>query len=114
MVTATILFALAAVGGAVMAALRLGGRELPPIALALLHGALAAAGLITLIVTIVGNVVPTLAVAALIGFIIAALGGFTLLFLFHLKQKALPIPVMLVHAGVAVISFILLLVVLFK
>ncbi|WP_243369953.1 hypothetical protein [Geotalea sp. SG265] len=114
MVTATILFALAAVGGAVMAALRLGGRELPPTGLAMLHGILAAAGLITLIVTIVGNVVPTLAVASLIGFIIAALGGFTLFFLFHLKKRALPIPIMLVHATVAVISFILLLVVLFK
>lgn len=112
--TAAILFAIAAVGGAVMAALRLGGRELPPLGLALLHGALAAAGLITFIVKVVGNVVPTLATVSLVGFIVAALGGFTLFLGFHLKKKALPIPIMLIHATVAVLSFILLLVVLFK
>ena len=112
--TAAILFAIAAAGGAVMAALRLGGRELPPLGLALLHGALAAAGLLTFIVKVVGNVVPTLAMASLVGFVVAALGGFVLFVGFHLKKKALPIPLMLVHATVAVVSFVLLLVVLFK
>lgn len=97
-----------------MAAMRLGGRELPPLGLALLHGALAAAGLITLIITVIANVVPALAMASLIGFVIAALGGFTLFLGFHLKKTALPIPIMLIHATVAVLSFILLLVVLFK
>lgn len=111
---AAILFAIAAAGGAVMAAQRLGGRDLPPLALALLHGALAAAALITLIASVVGNVVPTLATVALVGFIVAAFGGFAMLLLFHLKKRALPIPLMLVHAVVAVLSFVLLLVVLFK
>lgn len=112
--TAAVLFAIAAVGGAIMAALRLGGRELPPLGLVLLHGILAAAGLVTLIMKVIGNVVPTMAMGALVGFVIAALGGFTLFFLFHLKKKALPIPLMLVHATIAVISFVLLLIVLFK
>lgn len=112
--TAAILFAIAAVGGAVMVALRLGGRELPPTWLAIVHGALAAAGLIRLVTTVVGNMVPTLAVLALVGFVAAAVGGMILFLLYHLKKRPLPIPLMLGHGTIAVISFILLLAVLFK
>jgi phosphoribosylglycinamide formyltransferase 2 len=43
------------------------------------------------------------------GAITAALGGFGL-FSFHLRGKALPIPVVVIHAGVAVVAFVLLLV----
>jgi hypothetical protein len=107
--TALILFAIAAAGGIVMAAMRLTGRPTPPFALAIVHGIFAAAGLVTLIVAVAGGS-RGLAVTALIGFIIAALGGLYLLLFFHLKRSALPIPVMLIHAAVAVISFILLLV----
>lgn len=110
---AAILFAIAAVGGAVMAAMRLGGKDRPPTALAIVHGLIAAAGLITLIIAIKGQAVATLAIVAIIGFVIAALGGLILFFRFHLRTAALPIPLMLVHASVAVISFILVLVALF-
>jgi hypothetical protein len=115
MATAAILFAIAAIGGATMAAMRLQGRELPPLWLALVHGGVAAAGLITLIVTVAQmTVVPTTAVVSLIGFILAALGGFALFLLFHMKKKALPINIMLAHATLAVISFVILLIGVFQ
>jgi hypothetical protein len=110
---AALLFTIAALGGAVMAAMRLGGRELPPLWLALLHGAVAAAGLVTLLVAIKGGGVSTIVLVAAGGFFVAALGGLTMFILFHLKKRALPVPLMLGHAGVAVLSFIALLVALF-
>ena len=114
MLTAAILFAVAAIGGAAMAAMRLQGRELPPLWLALLHGVLAASGLGTLIYVVKTTAVPKVALGALAGFLIAALGGFALLLLFHLKKKPLPIPIVLIHGGVAVLSFAALLVGLFQ
>lgn len=92
-----------------MALMRLGGRELPPLGLALVHGLFAAAGLVTLIITLIGHGYTIATIIALIGFIGAALGGFYL-FSLHLKKQALPIPSMIVHGSFAVISFIILLV----
>ncbi|MDQ3820852.1 MAG: hypothetical protein M3362_24640 [Acidobacteriota bacterium] len=109
MTTAVVLFAIAALGGIVMALMRLGGRELPPMGLAVVHGLFAAAGLVTLIITLIGHGYTIATVIALIGFIGAALGGFYL-FSLHLKKQALPIPYVVVHGGFAVISFIILLV----
>lgn len=116
--TALILFAIAAVGGLTMATMRLRGRELPPLGIALLHGTLAAAGLVILIVVVAGATAgsagaSTGAIVALIGFLIAALGGF-FVFSFHLRKKALPIPPMIIHALVAVASFIVLLIVVLR
>ena len=102
MTIALVLFALAALGGVTMAAIRLRGAERPPTALALVHGAGAAAGLIALIVAVMG--VPALrdaAKTALVVFLVAALGGFYL-FAQHMQKKPLPIPVMVVHGLVAV------------
>lgn len=108
---AAVLFAVAAVGGAAMAAMRLQGRELPPLWLALVHGVVAASGLGALIYSIaISATAPKSSLAAAAGFVVAALGGFVLFGFFHLKQKALPIPVMLVHATVAVVSFVVLLI----
>jgi hypothetical protein len=44
MITSVLLFAIAALGGIVMAIMRLGGRELPPMGLAIVHGLFAASG----------------------------------------------------------------------
>lgn len=110
MATAAVLFAIAALGGAVMAAMRLSGKQLPPTGLAILHGVVAAAALVALIAAVTAPGIPGSATAALIGFILAALGGFIMFVGYHLKHRALPIPLMLFHAGVAVISFIVLLV----
>jgi hypothetical protein len=109
MTIALVLFGLAALGGLAMATMRFRGAERPPTGLALAHGAAAAAGLIALIVAVTSASVPSLARTALIVFLVAALGGFYL-FAQHLQKKALPIPVMVIHAGVAVLGFILLLV----
>ena len=108
MTIAAVLFGIAALGGVVMAIMRLTGRELPPMALALVHGLFAASGLVALLVAVIGVNVPTQARIALGGFIVAALGGF-FLFSFHLRRKALPVPVVIVHGLVAVVSFVLLL-----
>jgi hypothetical protein len=109
MTVALVLFALAALGGLYMAIVRFRGADRPPTSVALLHGALAAAGLIALIVAVVEPSAPGHAKAALIVFLIAALGGFYL-FAQHMQKKALPIPVVVAHAVVAVIGFIILLV----
>src|SRR5262249_628014 len=109
MTIALVLFALAAVVGLYMAAVRFRGAERPPTSIALLHGALAASGLIALIVAVVEPSAPAPAKTALIVFLVAAVGGFYL-FSQQMQKKALPIPVMVAHALVAVIGFIILLV----
>ncbi len=105
---AAVLFAIAAVLGVSIAVIRLKGRDLPPMWLALLHGAFAASGLVALALAVLNTGGSDLAKYALIGFVFAALGGF-FLFSFHLRRKALPIPIIGIHAVVAVISFGILL-----
>lgn len=102
------LFAIAAVGGLVLALQRLRDKPLS-MPLALIHGLVAAAALLILLFTVVGSTLPVAATVAVVGFVIAALGGF-FLFSFHLRSQKLPIPVMAVHAVVAVGSFVTLLV----
>jgi hypothetical protein len=109
MVIALVLFGLAALGGVYMAAIRFRGADRPPTGIALVHGAGAAAGLIALIVTVMGSAAPPLARTALIVFIVAAAGGF-FLFAQHMQKKALPIPVVVIHGLVAVTGFVILLV----
>jgi hypothetical protein len=106
MTTALVLFGIAAVGGLVMVTMVLRGAPRPPLALALLHGALAAAGLVALI--LVGPGAPSMARTALVVFLVAALGGFYLIAQ-HLQTKPLPVPVVLIHAAVAVVAFLILL-----
>jgi hypothetical protein len=108
MVVALVLFGIAALGGLVLAGQRLRGAPQPALPVALVHGAVAASGLVVLIIAVVGGAVPPIAKVALIVFLVAALGGF-FLFAHHLQKKALPIPVMVVHALVAVAGFVLLL-----
>ena len=110
MTIALVLFAIAALGGVTMAVMRFRGAERPPTGLALLHGAFAAAGIIVLIVAMLSMPNPAQARTALVLFIVAALGGFYL-FAQHAQKRALPIPVILVHALIAVIGFLILLVI---
>jgi hypothetical protein len=112
MTVAVILFAIAAVGGVLMAAMRFGGRELPPMGLAIVHGLFAAAGLVTLILAVVGANASWAAIVAVIGFVVAALGGF-MLFSYHLRRQALPVNYVVIHGAGAVISFVILLVAVF-
>src|SRR5438034_6958674 len=94
---AAIFFALAALGGLTIAGMRLSGTPRPPIWLAMGHGAIAAAGLLTLIYTAATQPLPTIALAALGFFVLAAAGGATIFVLFHLRAKPLPIPLVLGH-----------------
>ncbi|KFL37915.1 hypothetical protein [Arenimonas donghaensis] len=100
-------FAVAALGGLVLAAHVLRGK-FAPWALSLLHAALGATGLVLLIMLLLQGPV---AKPVLIGFgllVLAALGGFFLA-AYHQRKKLPPKPVVLIHAGVAVAGFLLLL-----
>jgi hypothetical protein len=108
MTVALVLFALAAVGGVVMALQRFRGRPQPTLGIALVHGAAAAAGLVALVWIVAGAEAPSLAQAALGLFLAAALGGFAL-FAMHLRKSALPVWLVAVHGLVAVIAFAALL-----
>ena len=108
--TAVVLFAIAAAGGLTMAGVRTFSNSNPPAWLAMLHGLLAAAGLTLLLFGAFTIGVSTSAVWALILLVIAALGGLFLNLGYQEKRQLLPKPVMYVHALIAVIGFILLIV----
>ena len=109
MQTAAILFACAALGGALMAALRLSGRPYPPLWLAAGHGLIAASGLAVLSYAVLTQAVPFLAQVALGMFLLTAAGGFTLFFGFHQRSQPLPIPFVLGHGALAAASLVVLL-----
>ncbi len=104
------LFALAAVAGATLAYTRIVKKDVN-LPVAVVHGILAATALVLLImaVTKMGGTGLT---AALIVFLIAAVGGFTLLS-FHLRMRPMPVPLVLIHGGVAVAAFVILLITVF-
>ena len=107
MLVALVIFALAAVGGVILAVIRFRGQPYPPLGLALVHGAAAAAGLVALIVAVAPGTASSSATVALVLFLIAAGGGF-FLFFHHLRKVALPIWLVVVHALVAVVAFLTL------
>ena len=107
MTVALVLFALAAVGGIILAVIRFKGQPYPPLGLALVHGAAAAAGLVALIAAVAPGGAPSSATTALVLFLIAAAGGF-FLFFHHLRKVALPLWLVVVHALVAVVAFLIL------
>jgi hypothetical protein len=106
-IIALALFALAAGGGVLLAGLRLKNRALP-MPIALVHGGLAAAGLLLLLVGVVRHHAATPVRVALGLFVVAALGGFYL-FSHHVRGKRLPLGVVGVHGAAAVVAFLLLL-----
>jgi hypothetical protein len=108
MTIALLLFAVAAVGGLVIAVMRFKGKPYPPMGLALVHGAVAAAGLVALIALVARGQGTPRATTSLVLFLVAALGGFGLFF-YHLRKVALPKWLVVVHALVAVVAFLILL-----
>jgi hypothetical protein len=82
--------------------------------LALVHGAVAATGLGLLIYAAVSTVLPGLAIASLVVFVLAALGGATLFLGFHMRRQALPIPFVLGHGLLAATGLVLLLIAYFR
>jgi len=104
----------AALGGLTLAGIRLAGAPRPPTWLALGHGAVAAVGLGLLVYAALGAGVPGLAQVALGVFALAAVGGAGLFLGFHLRERALPIPLVIGHGVVAVTALVLLLISLFR
>jgi TRAP-type C4-dicarboxylate transport system permease large subunit len=109
MTAAAILFAIAALGGMIMAMIRFSGRDYPPAFLAVVHGVFAAAGIVTLFVAALAPGVALTIRIALILFIGAAIGGFALIY-YHAKSRPLPISYVVIHGLVAVVAFIILIV----
>ena len=108
---ALVVFAIAALGGVMLATYVLQGR-LAPWALSLLHAGLGAVGLLLLVYAALTTGISHTALAALVILAVAALGGFYLASI-HLQDKVAPQPVVVIHAGVAVIGFLTLLGVVF-
>ena len=106
--TSSVLFAITALGGVLMAAIRFSGKPHPPSWLAMVHGLLAGAGLTLLAYAYFAATVPAFAALALLLFVVAALGGVVLNLGYHLKDMPLPIWLVVVHAVVAVVAFLLL------
>jgi len=108
LITSTVLLALAAAGGLVMAGIRFMGDRPPPASLAMLHGFLAAAAVTLLLYAAATVGLPGMALVALALFLAAAGGGAILNLSYHWKQLPLPKWLIIVHASAAVAGFALL------
>lgn len=109
MTLALILFIITALGGITLLLLRLMDKQ-TPMALALFHGTLGLAGLIVLAIQVLGGDAPgRLPMAALVLLVLAALGGATV-FSFHLRERAIPLALVLGHAAVAASGIVCLIV----
>lgn len=104
---AIIIFAIAAVGGVFMATKVFSG-QLAPWPLSIVHALLGATGLIMLIMMVLEGSAAGAVTAALGLLVVAALGGFYLASL-HMKQVVAPKNVVIIHAGIAVVGFLILL-----
>lgn len=105
LVYAVAAFAIAAVGGLILASSVLGGK-LAPWPLSLLHAGLGALGLVLVLLSILSGAGGAILTAFVI-LAVAALGGFYLASL-HLKKQIAPKGVVVIHAGAAVAGFLLL------
>lgn len=105
LITAIVIFALAAVGGLIMAVRRFQGKQ-APWPLSILHALLGAAGLVLVLIAVMKGAAGYV-LAALIVLAIAALGGFFLAS-FHARRTLAPKAVVVIHALVAVAGFLLL------
>src|SRR5688500_7831381 len=99
---AAVVLGMAGLGGLALAGIRVSGTPRPPTWMALGHGAVAATGMALLIYAAVSPGIPGLAQVALGIFVLAALGGAGIFAGFHLRQRALPIPLVLGHGLIAV------------
>ena len=105
-----VLFAAVAVVGLTMAIGHFRGRSTPIVPLAVLHGLVAAAGLVWLLMIVVGPDEIGVGVKVALGlFLLAAVGGFILALGYHARKRRLSSRLILVHGGVAVVAFLVLL-----
>jgi hypothetical protein len=106
--TSTILLAITALGGLLMAGIRFSTKANPPAWIAMLHGLLAASGLTLLVYAICTTPVPPTATLALVLFLLAAAGGAVMSLAYKWRQRLLPAWLVFAHATAAVIAFVLL------
>ncbi len=113
---AALLFAFAAAFGMTMAVEHFRGNSPPPLWQVTLHGLFAAGGLLILLLAVVQADMLTavgvrfeLPMWALSGFLVAALGGFSMLY-FHARWKRVPGGLIIGHGLLAVAAFLLMLV----
>lgn len=104
---ALLIFAVAALGGLVLAASVLRGR-MAPWAISIVHALLGATGLVLLLLVVLQGTASGRAAVALGVLALAALGGFYLASI-HLRKQVAPKAVVFIHAGVAVAGFLTLL-----
>lgn len=108
--TAIVLLALTGAGGLLMAGIRFSGRPHPPSAIAMLHGLLAASGVTLLLYAGLTRGLPPVAWGGIALLAAAALGGLILNLGYHWKNIPLPVWLVLVHAAVAVVGLVVLIV----
>jgi hypothetical protein len=107
--TCALLLAVSAVGGATMAVIRFSGKPHPPAWLAMLHGFLSAAAVTLLLYASFTVGLPAMANLAIVLFLVAAAGGAFMNLNYHWKLLPLPKWLVIVHAAIAVVGFLLLL-----
>lgn len=105
---AVLLFAVAAAVGLYMAVQHFRGRTPPATSIAILHGLLAVSGTGALLLGVLEIGFGTVHTWALVLFGVAALGGLYLVS-HHLRKRPLPGGVIIIHALVAVVAFLILL-----
>lgn len=107
LMTALIVFTIAALGGLLLASFVLRDKFAPWI-VSLLHAALGATGLVLLLVMAINGSFGKRLLISLALFLVAALGGFFLAS-FHLRKKLPPKAIVILHASLAVAGFLVLL-----
>jgi len=112
--TASVLLAIAALGGLAMAGIRLSGKPHPPTWLAMLHGFLAAAAVTLLIYGWATVGLPGVAMAGTALFAVAAVGGAAMNLGYHWRRLPLPLGLMIGHAVLAIVGYVLLLIATFR
>lgn len=106
--TAIVLLAVTALGGLLMAGMRLTGRPRPPSSIAMVHGLLAASGLTLILYAGLAAGIPGAAWAGVLLLALAALGGLVLNLRYHAEGLELPVALMLGHAAIAAAGFVVL------
>ena len=106
--TAVVLLGLTAVVGVVMAGIRFGRTRNPPAWVSLVHGLLAGGALTLILYAAVVLGVPTSAKIGLGLLLVAAAGGVVMNLGYHWKDRLDPASVVVLHATLAVVGFIML------
>ncbi|MBX3709511.1 MAG: hypothetical protein KIT56_07445 [Gammaproteobacteria bacterium] len=107
-ITAIVLFIIAAIFGLIILTAILKNQSTPKLAV-FLHGPIAAIALIIAIIYSVMGHTETLLITSIILFILAALGGLTL-FTIDMRKKPIPKLLAVIHPIVAVIALIILII----